>query len=162
MKGHSSLEHGFLLRGCILKRGSILEVKCSSEAAATCSPSLQDTGFHSESPLPSRLFLQSRLALSRKAVCWLMLGTDLVGKGTYPGCAISAQQGTSPSPQGREGHWLYGVLGMEQEGPCLLCQASPAPLLCSHITERRKPIGLFLPTLPSPAFCLHRCSLSLL
>ena len=100
--------------------------------------------------------------VSRKAVCWPILGTDLVGKGTYPGCAISAQQGTFPSPQGREGHWLYGVLGMEQEGPCLLCQASPAPSLCSHITEGRRPLGLFLPTLPSPAFCLHRCSLSLL
>ena len=99
--------------------------------------------------------------VSRKAVCWPILGTDLVGKGTHPGCAISVQQGTSPS-QGREGHWLYGVLGMEQEGPCLLCQASPAPSLCSHITEGRRPLGLFLPTLPSPAFCLHRCSLSLL
>ena len=92
----------------------------------------------------------------------LCVGLCWVGKGTYPGCAISAQQGTSPSPQGREGHWLYGVLGVEQEGPCLLCQVSPAPLLCSHITERRKPMGLFLPTLPSSAFCLHRCSLSLL
>ena len=75
-----------------------------------------------------------------------------MGKGTHPGCAISAQQGTSPSPQGREGHWLYGVLGMEQEGPCLLCQASPVPSLCSHITEGRRPMGLFLQPCPHLPF----------
>ena len=47
-----------------------------------------------------------------------MLGTDLVDKGTQPGCVKFARQGTPPSPQGEEGHWLYGVCC----GVSLLCQ----------------------------------------
>ena len=47
-----------------------------------------------------------------------MLEMDLVDKGTQPGCVIFARQGTPPSPQGEEGHWLYGVCC----GMSLLCQ----------------------------------------
>ena len=61
-----------------------------------------------------------------------MLGTDLVDKGTQPGCVKFARQGTPPSPQGEEGHWLSGVCC----GVSLLCQPA-CTLLHSHITGGR-------------------------
>ena len=84
-----------------------------------------------------------------------MLGTDLVDKGTHPGCVKFARQGTPPSPQGEEGHWLYGVCC----GVSLLCQPSPA--LYSHITGGRG-LKVFFPNLTLTVFCLHRHSFSFL
>lgn len=69
------------------------------------------------------------------------------------------QAGPSPSPQGREGHCLYG----EGEGPAgqsLLCQPRPTGLLCCPITAVKGVYGSFSPTpnltcvLPSQTFTL--------
>ena len=76
-----------------------------------------------------------------------MLGTDLVDKGTHPGCVKFARQETPPSPQGEEGHWLYGVCC----GVSLLCQPA-CTLLHSHITGGRGFTVFFSPTSPSLCF----------
>uniref|UniRef100_A0A452DL69 MHC class I-like antigen recognition-like domain-containing protein n=1 Tax=Capra hircus TaxID=9925 RepID=A0A452DL69_CAPHI len=76
----------------------------------------------------------------------MMLGTDLVDKGTQPGCVKFARQGT-PSPQGEEGHWLYGVCC----GVSLLCQPALHFTPLSH-NWGKGPQGLFSPTSPSLCF----------
>ena len=76
-----------------------------------------------------------------------MLGMDLVDKGTQPGCVKFARQGTPPSPQGEEGHWLYGVCC----GVSLLCQPALHFTPLSH-NWGKGPQGLFSPTSPSLCF----------
>ena len=76
-----------------------------------------------------------------------MLGMDLVDKGTQPGCVKFARQGTPPSPQGEEGHWLYGVCC----GVSLLCQPALHFTPLSH-NWGKGPTGFFSPTSPSLCF----------